>query len=61
MRIYKNECQGNGPTTVSSHEAMRGFVSCSSCGKSLKIRANRENEAYIPRHSRLEPKTKGSK
>lgn len=53
MREIKDECTGGGGRTpVSSAEAVRGWIHCSWCGKVLKIRANRENEANIPRHSR---------
>jgi hypothetical protein len=52
-REIKNECLGGGGrTTVSSYEAVRGWIGCSACGKILNIRANRENEAGVPRHSR---------
>lgn len=53
MREIKNECLGSGRVTVSSAEAVRGAVRCSSCGKWVKIRANRQNEATIPRHARV--------
>lgn len=58
MREIKNECfGGGGRTTVTSAEAVRGWIACSWCGKPLKIRANRENEAGVPRHTQQE-KTK---
>jgi hypothetical protein len=53
MRMIRNEC-GGGRTTVSTGEALRGWIRCSACGKVLKIRANRNLEAAIPLHSRQE-------
>lgn len=53
MRIIEKECLGGGGRMyVSSAEAVQGWVRCSACGKVLKIRANRENAASIPRHKR---------
>jgi hypothetical protein len=46
---------GNYSTPVSPAEAANGRFCCS-CGKIVKIRANRENVAFIPRHREPEPK-----
>jgi len=56
MRTIQNEClHGGGRRPVSPAEALRGWVRCSFCGRDLKIRANREYEAAIPRHSTTAP------
>lgn len=52
MKIIDNECTGSGRMAVSPAEAVRGSVACSSCGRWFKIKANRNNEATIARHSR---------
>jgi hypothetical protein len=52
MREIRNECHhGGGRMPVSPAEAVRGWIRCSFCGAILKIRANRDNEATIPRHA----------
>jgi len=57
MREIKNECAGSGRMPISTAEALRRWVHCSACGKALKVRVGRENEATLPRHSRLEAKS----
>jgi hypothetical protein len=60
-----DECPGSGERlNLSPAEARRGSMPCSHCKRFLKVRVNHGKtandwpEATMPRHSRIDPKTK---
>ena len=42
---------GGGETTVSAAEARDGWIRCPDCGKTIKIRARRDQTTFVPYHT----------